>query len=655
MRKIFITVLIIFLSVVELYSEEEESILVLNSYHPGFSWTWDIVKGIRSELGNKYNEKNLFIEFMDTRRHYDENEYYKSLLKIYKTKYSSKKLDVIITSDDNALIFVEKHRKDLFGDTPVVFCGVNFLSEIEFENPKLYTGIVEGMTIKENVNLILKILPKTKKIVMLSDQTTFGKMAVSNAQEFIKNSEHNVEYEIWDDYSIRTLYRELSNLPQDTAVFILAIHKDNTGRSYYYDGDLPELCENSSVPVWGMWKALLGNGIAGGKLNDGYAHGQKVAKLALEVIKNGKIKRNQIYPTDFYYMFDYSVLERFRISDWELPENSRIINKPFSFFETYTELVLGVIVSTFLLIITIIVMTIYIRYRKKTEQELWEASSSLKKLNDTLEDKVKERTDQLKKSLEDLRNTQQYVVEQEKMISLARTVSGMAHEINTPVGNCITASTMLGKSTGKISNLFKSNTLKQVDLKKYLENADSSVALIENNLNKVISLVESLKKLSVKDKIDFISHVDIAEYTEEILSILRLEHKNNPAELRLEVKRNSVLNLYSAAYFQIIKSIVANAYDFAFPEKSSNNEIKVIIDSNSEILTIDIVDNGQGIPKEEIKNIFEPFVTKHRDSGHAGLGLNIAYNLVTQTFKGKITADSDPGRGTDIHIEIPLS
>ena len=106
------------------YSIEKKQILILNSYHKGYPWTDNLVKGIEKVLTEKIENCEILIEYMDTKR-INTDEYYEVLFRLMKMKYSKINLDIIIVSDDNAFLFTVKYHRRLFGNTPIVFMGVN--------------------------------------------------------------------------------------------------------------------------------------------------------------------------------------------------------------------------------------------------------------------------------------------------------------------------------------------------------------------------------------------------------------------------------------------------------------------------------------------------------------------------------------------------
>ena len=123
-------------------THSRKDVLLLNSYRPGFAWTDEVVRGVRSALANEPYVVEFWVEYMDAAR-YSGPPYLDELERLYRHKYGGKKIDLIVSSDDDALEFLLSPRAELFANTPVVFCGVN--------NPRLasqaprhrFTGVIE--------------------------------------------------------------------------------------------------------------------------------------------------------------------------------------------------------------------------------------------------------------------------------------------------------------------------------------------------------------------------------------------------------------------------------------------------------------------------------------------------------------------------------
>ncbi|WP_344954644.1 hypothetical protein [Zobellella aerophila] len=246
-----------------------QKVLLINSYHPQYRWTAELTQGVSEQLAQSIKVEDLHVEFLDGRRMVGNEAYSNSLAALFQIKYRQYHPDVIITSDDYALDFMLTWGDQLFPEVPVVFAGINVFRPERLTARPRYTGLLEGMEIEGNLDLMMRVRPDTKRIIMLADRTEFGlqmgRHARSVMQQFTREQRYpQVRLELWDDMNFGELKQRLAALPENAAVLMLAIHKDNSGRYFSFTHDLPPLTADSKAPLFGMWGSLmLGTGVVG--------------------------------------------------------------------------------------------------------------------------------------------------------------------------------------------------------------------------------------------------------------------------------------------------------------------------------------------------------------------------------------------------------
>jgi len=284
----------------------------------------------------------------------------------------------------------------------------------------------------------------------------------------------------------------------------------------------------------------------------------------------------------------------------------------------------------------------------------------LKKLNNDLELRVERRTIELKvannhliKSLEQLHNTQSQLVEAEKMAALGNLVAGIAHEINTPVGIGLTAASHLELKVEKYIKNYNAGELTRTDFEALLKTVSESSDLITTNLTRAADLIRSFKQVAVDQTSEQPRSINIKNYVGEILKSLGPRFRNSSHNIRLECPEDLETYSQPGAISQLITNFVINSLVHGF-EDMEKGDIHIKISQVEGKILLFYTDNGKGIPEEYIKKVFDPFFTTKRNQGGSGLGLHIAYNLVTQTLQGKIECVSSPGQGVTFQVCIPV-
>lgn len=280
--------------------------------------------------------------------------------------------------------------------------------------------------------------------------------------------------------------------------------------------------------------------------------------------------------------------------------------------------------------------------------------SDTESLTTHLESRVASRTKELEDSLETLKNTQIQLIESEKMAALGNLVSGVAHEVNTPLGNAITGGSIIVRETGQLLRQMEDGTLKKSIMEQKLNILNETSQLLLKSVNQAANLIRSFKRISVDQSVEDSQEFNLYEYLEEIFLTFHNKLKKIPVTVLLEGDHDLIIKSYPGVYAQIISNFIQNSllHGFNPPPSDATITVRFKIDGNNLILTY--TDNGTGMDEKIKKSAFEPFTTTKRNAGGTGLGLNIVYNLVTQKLLGKISLFSEPQRGAAFSLTIPL-
>ncbi|QWL67802.1 ATP-binding protein [Aeromonas jandaei] len=291
---------------------------------------------------------------------------------------------------------------------------------------------------------------------------------------------------------------------------------------------------------------------------------------------------------------------------------------------------------------------------KKVEREIIQ-------LNEQLEGKVAERTrslseanTQLGKAYDDLKQAQQTLVESEKMASLGSLVAGVAHEINTPIGISVTASSYLQERVADFKSHIESKQLSRSYLNEFTVNLDESMQLLQGNLRRASELIASFKQVAVDQSSEARYNFSLADNLHQV--VVSLGHKLKKAQCEVDIQCDPKLSIFSfpGSFTQIYSNLILNSINHGFDNWDKPKKITIKVEQQGEELLIDYSDNGRGIPPEILPRIFDPFVTSKRGQGGSGLGTHIIYNLVVQLLRGRIHCASEPGNGAEFHIRLPI-
>ena len=290
-------------------------------------------------------------------------------------------------------------------------------------------------------------------------------------------------------------------------------------------------------------------------------------------------------------------------------------------------------------------------------QELVEQRDALleteREYKETLEERVSERTQQLKSSMEELQSAQNLLIETEKMAALGNMVAGVAHEINTPIGVCRTASSFQGEHSKEIREKLTDGTLKQSDLMAFLDGIDESSVLFETNIIKASKLISSFKLIATDQSYDAKQQFNLKSYLESSIQTIYPQYKHQHVNFHLDLPDDIQLDSYPGAFHHILSNLINNTITHGF-EKSDGGNININAHKEGDCALLEYHDDGRGLTTEESKKLFEPFFTTKRGKGGSGLGMSIVFNIVSRQLGGTISLLNSAEPGFHICIKIPL-
>ncbi|WP_396588001.1 sensor histidine kinase [Bermanella sp. R86510] len=280
----------------------------------------------------------------------------------------------------------------------------------------------------------------------------------------------------------------------------------------------------------------------------------------------------------------------------------------------------------------------------------------LKQTNQQLEEQVQARTQHLNQTIDELKNLQNQLVESEKMAALGAMVAGVAHEVNTPLGVALTASSHLKEQVQLISINAQSQTLTRSQLDAFIAQAEDAVSLTISNLNKAATLISNFKRTSADQNHFEMETINLHDYVQQVISTLVPMTKKVPVEVSV-TGGDFEVSTYPGAIAQILTNLISNSCIHGFPDYF-NGDAKIDIeigDIKDGALMVCYHDNGLGMDSETKKNMFNPFYTTRRNEGGTGLGLSIIHTLLTQKMGGKVSVESSPNNGTQFTLCFTLS
>ncbi len=304
-------------------------------------------------------------------------------------------------------------------------------------------------------------------------------------------------------------------------------------------------------------------------------------------------------------------------------------------------------------------------FRDVTERKKSEAERE--RVNELLEERVLARTReialaqarteevnaQLASALGNLQLAQSELVRSEKLAALGALVAGVAHELNTPIGNALLAATTLSARQTAMGREVSSGLRRSV-LDGFLKDVHEYAVFIEGSLGRAAELIQSFKQIAA-DQTSYQRRVfELSTAVHEIALSLAPTLRRGGAAIINDTQAGIELDSYPGPLGQVFINFVNNAMLHAFEGRAGGR-----IRFSSEFVTpgqvrVIVEDDGRGIANENLGKIFDPFFTTKLGQGGSGLGLHIVHNLVTGVLAGRVEVRSEAGKGTTFYIDLPL-
>jgi signal transduction histidine kinase len=567
-------------------------VLVLHSYYQGYKWTDDEHAGIESVLKPVIGRNNIHIEYMDTKKVFGDI-YSQRLYEVYKLKYKNYAFDLIITTDNNAFEFMLTYRDKLFPETPVVFCGVNYFEHNTLKGHKGFTGINEESDFTRNIELALRLHPKTKHIVFINEWTSTGKRVHEAFVEAMAPYQNTITFTLLEDVNLEDIFLKFRSLPADSVVIYTAFSRDRSGRLFEYSEIMSLISQQSKAPIYTPYDFNFGFGAVGGLVVFGYDQGEAAGRIALRILQGENAENIPVMTTPpKRFMFDYEQLQRFSISSAALPRDSTIINVPQTLYFKYKQWVDAIIITISLLLLIISILLINIQKRRKTEKALT-------------------------KSQEDLRTLAWRLAEAEE--TERKTLS---RELHDEIGQNLT---ILGVNLNLLRSLIPKDSVEM-----FHSRINDSLGIVKQTTERIRNLMSNLRS-PVLDDYGLVAAVDLYSKQWSTRTGIDIVVRGPQTDTHLP---SHVEN----AMFRIVQESLTNVVKHA-----NATQVIVTIGVTRGKVHLSVEDNGVGY------DMSRPSVGKEE----RGWGL-VTMSERALAVGGTCRIQSRPGLGTHIFVEVPV-
>jgi signal transduction histidine kinase len=612
---------------------EPRSVLLLDQGFVGSPWYDAYAGAFRSAFAvSSPAGVAVHVEHLDF-GHFSSPQYEDHLRAYLRGKYRESPINVIVAAGPRALEFALHVRGDLGTDVPVVFSIVDDATLARLR-PSNATGKILQYNLRDQIVSARALVPDLKHIALVGDRLETQSFMHEFRRE-LPIFAAQLDFIDLTGLAMADVKARVATLPENSAIVYTAINVDGAGVSFIPRDALVAIAEVANRPIVVDSETMIGYGGVGGFVASPTFIAEATASLALRVL-NGQTP-SMIPPVvdELKPVFDWRQLKRWHVSEERLPPGSEVRFREISAWERYQSQIILIVIA-FLLQAALIVGLIIEHWRRRRAEEATRQS-----LSESLR-------------LEALRAAQDRQVQAEKLASLGELTAGIAHEINGPVGTSLTIASTLAERCDAFANEQSSGQLRRSQLTDFVGNNQDAAKQVMVNLGRVGELVQSFKQVAINHaQVD--RHLfDLKGATDQMLASLRPTIAAFEGAIEVDIPEGIMMNSYPGPYGQVLTNLVLNAVTHGLDETKGGHITVNARQLNGEQVEINFSDDGKGMSEIVQRKAFDPFFTTRRGQGRTGLGLHIAYNIVTQQLGGQISVRSKPGQGATFIIWLPV-
>ncbi|WP_321473411.1 ATP-binding protein [uncultured Paludibaculum sp.] len=615
-------------------------LLFLNSYHEGYHWSDELLRGVRSALEGQPFQVEVWTENMDMKRQSGPRPLM-NLRTYLERKYRGRKLDAVVACDDDAIRFALDNDRNLFGGAPVIFCGLNDWTVADEARRLGFTGVLEDFAIGAILDLATRLNPNARHVWVVNDNSPAGWQQKRSFQQIAKQRPR-MRFDFLDgsELSLDEIVTAMGRVNAGDLVILTAFAHDRTGDYLDREESQRRIAQASAGQIYSPSISSLGQGILAGNDNAGFQHGALTGRKAVQVLRGDPIDSIPIEKhTRERYVFDYDQLAKHRIDMGLLPAGSRVIHRPSSF---YTENRTAIWIAFAALMVEsaiILFLLVNIRRRRAAENALARKAEELSAANRDLLAEMDER----RKAEGRVRTIQEQFWQSQKMEAVGRLAGGIAHDFNNLLtviggyGRMILEGIQPESNQGRVEQMVKASD-RAAELTSQLlafgrKNVIQPKAI---SLNDVVTDNSGMLQRIIGEDIKFST-----ELQDGLAAVMA--DSGQISQVLLNLAANARDAMAANGEFRIETSVVFLGRDYALEHADVEP---------GRYVQLAVSDTGCGMDEETRQRSFEPFFTTKPVGKGTGLGLSTVYGIIKQAG-GHLWVYSEPGKGTTLKIHLP--
>ncbi len=416
-----------------------------------------ITESLGSALSaNQEYQVEIYSESLDTPAFVDEASQQK-IEKLLLEEYEGRKIDAIVAMGPRPITFTSRFANSFFPGVPVIFGGS---TQAQAGNPELesrFTGSWMKLEPEKTLDAILKLLPKTRHIVVVGGSSAFDKGIEAQVAAALSSHPSTVEITYLTSLTMADLLERVRQLPRETAILYTSFFRDAAGKEFINAATaLPMVSKAANAPVFGISDTYLGHGIVGGYVLNFADQGKIAARMVLDIFRGKSPRDIPIQISPGVYLFDWRELQRWRLPEGSLPAGSIVLFREPSLWQRAR----WIIIASILIILSLASLAAYLLFSRR---QLRLARDEQARLSGRLINAQEEERKRLASELHD-DFSQRLALLSLGLETAAELVPPSAREAHEQLHELINSASELGADLHTLSHRLHSSTLERLGL-----------------------------------------------------------------------------------------------------------------------------------------------------------------------------------------------
>jgi len=555
----------------------------------------------------KTRNVELFVETMDT-MWFDRSEIEPEFLSLFRKKYGTRKIDLLIAAGADALEAAQRLRESLQWTVPIVFYNI---AEDALRGRAIQSntvGLALRFDLPGTLDLAVRLQPDARHIVVVSGTSSYDRNWLRRAREALRTYESRLVVSYWSGLRLPQLLEHLRKLSPDTMVLYLAFSDDGSGHNYSPADVAKRIAAASAAPVYGVLESYLGLGIVGGVFPSFESHGRLAGELAVRVLSGEKSESIAVRPAPQPVVnVDWRELRRWSIDAKRLPPGSIVQFRQLSFWEQYRWYIAAAL--AIIVVQAALITDLLLQHSRRRRSEM------------------------------DLQRNREQLAHVTRVSTMGELAASLAHELNQP----LTAILSNAQAAQRFLNA------EPADLKEVREILED---IVTDN-SRASEVIRRMRTLVKKEQLEF-APINIAGVIRDVVQLVHSDGILRNIRVEIECQEGLPSARGDRVQLQqVVLNLLVNAFDAMKDAPASERKVVMLAKTNgADTVEVSVRDHGIGLTSDELVRIFQPFYTTKRDG--LGMGLPISRSII-EAHGGRLWAESSVDRGSTFYFTIPAT